>query len=163
MTQYRPSAGRIAGHELEFPYSLRRGIGLWKRRYLNETPVVAVNDEQLELGRYLAEGAGHCGECHTSRDEYGGLMISAWLAGAPDPEGRGRVPDITPSGKNTGDWSADDIEYYLESGFTPDFDSVGGSMVAVQENLAKLSAADRAAIAAYLSALPAAGSNDTDK
>jgi mono/diheme cytochrome c family protein len=44
---------------------------------------------------------------------------------------------------------------YLESGFTPEFDTVGGSMVAVQENMAKLSDEDRAAIAAYLLALPA--------
>ena len=36
-----------------------------------------------------------------------------------------------------------------------DFDTVGGSMVAVQENMAMLPAADRAAIAAYLNAIPA--------
>ena len=52
-------------------------------------------------------------------------------------------------------WSAGDISYYLESGFTPDFDTVGGTMVAVQENMAKLSKADRDAIAAYLKAIPA--------
>ena len=50
---------------------------------------------------------------------------------------------------------AADIAYYLESGFTPEFDTVGGSMVAVQEDMAMLSAEDRAAIAAYLKALPA--------
>lgn len=37
----------------------------------------------------------------------------------------------------------------------PDFDSVGGSMVEVQKNLAELPAEDRAAIAAYLKAIPA--------
>ena len=82
-------------------------------------------------------------------------MISGrWLGGAPNPEGKGRIPDITPSGKNTADWSAGDITYYLESGFTPDFDTVGGSMVAVQENMAMLPKADREAIAAYLKAIP---------
>ena len=50
-------------------------------------------------------------------------------------------------------WSADDIEYYLESGFTPDFDTVGGSMVKVQENMAHLAEQDRAAIAAYLKSI----------
>jgi mono/diheme cytochrome c family protein len=98
---------------------------------------------------------GHCGECHTDRDLFGGLIKEQWLAGAPSPEGRGRVPDITPSGKNTGEWSADDIRYYLESGFTPEFDTVGGSMVAVQENLAMLPRSDLEAIAAYLKAIPA--------
>ena len=60
-----------------------------------------------------------------------------------------------PAGKNLASWSAGDIAYYLESGFTPDFDTVGGTMVAVQENVARLTAEDRAAIAAYLQAIPA--------
>ena len=82
-------------------------------------------------------------------------MRDRWLAGAQNPEGKGRVPNITPGGKNISGWSAADIAYYLESGFTPEFDTVGGSMVAVQENLSKLSGEDREAIAAYLKALPA--------
>jgi mono/diheme cytochrome c family protein len=84
------------------------------------------------------------------------LIEARWLAGAPNPEGRGRIPNITPGGSAVGEWSAADIEYYLESGFTPDFDTVGGTMVAVQENMAELTKEDRAAIAAYLKALPAA-------
>ncbi len=150
-------AGRIAGPELDIPWSLRRGIGAWKRRYLDSSAVVDIEeaDALLARGRELVEGAGHCGECHTPRDRFGGLLQERWLAGAPDPEGRGKVPDLTASGKNVSDWSAGDIAYYLESGFTPDFDTVGGSMVAVQENMAMLPADDRAAIAAYLKALPA--------
>jgi mono/diheme cytochrome c family protein len=153
-----PVAGRVEAHSLGFPWSLRRGIGLWKRRYLDAGPVVTVDtsDEQLARGRRLVEGAGHCGECHTPRDRFGGMSSERWLAGAPNPEGAGRIPNITPAGKNLSGWSAGDIAYYLESGFTPDFDTVGSSMVAVQENMAKLSAADRAAIAAYLKAIPAA-------
>ncbi len=64
------------------------------------------------------------------------------------------MPNLTPGG-DLADWSVEDIAYYLESGFTPSYDSVGGSMVAVQENMARLPAEDRAAIAAYLKALPA--------
>ena len=51
-------------------------------------------------------------------------------------------------------WSAGDIAYYLESGFTPDYDSAGGHMAHVVENMAQLPASDREAIAAYLLALP---------
>lgn len=60
------------------------------------------------------------------------------------------IPNITPSRSGIGSWSAGDIAYYLESGFTPDFDSVGGSMADVQENWSRVPAADREAIAAYL-------------
>jgi mono/diheme cytochrome c family protein len=150
-------AGTVADHELGFPWSLRRGIGAWKRVYLDADAVVRLDspDEKTLQGQRLVEGAGHCGECHTARDRFGGLLADRWLAGAPNPEGRGRVPNITPGGNSISGWSAADIEYYLESGFTPDFDTVGGTMVAVQENMAKLTAEDRAAIAAYLKAVPA--------
>lgn len=64
------------------------------------------------------------------------------------------MPDITPASKSIGGWSEADIVSYLETGFTPDFDSVGGSMVDVQQNIAHLPASDREAIAAYLKAVP---------
>jgi mono/diheme cytochrome c family protein len=151
-----PVEGRIPPHSLGFPWTIRRGIGAWKRRYLDAGPIMsAASSTLVDRGRMLAEGAGHCGECHTPRDRLGGLIRDRWLAGARNPEGEGRVPNITPGGKNISEWSTADIAYYLESGFTPEFDTVGGSMVAVQENMSKLSNEDRAAIAAYLKALPA--------
>jgi len=150
--------GEIAEHTLEFPWTIRRGIGAWKWRYLSVDPIIPFDspDSAVERGRELVEGAGHCGECHTPRDRFGGMRKERWLAGAPNPEGRGRVPNITPGGEEIAEWSAGDIAYYLESGFTPEYDTVGGSMVAVQENTARLPKADRDAIAAYLKAIPAA-------
>lgn len=142
-----------AEHELAFPFSISRGVGLWKRLYLSEEPVIG--DEGLSpaalRGRYLVEGPGHCAECHTPRDAFGGLDTAFWMAGGPNPNGDGRIPNITPARLT---WSEDDLVYYLESGFTPDFNSAGGSMASVIENLAKLQAEDRIAIAAYLRSLP---------
>jgi mono/diheme cytochrome c family protein len=141
-----------AGHSLKFPWNIRAGIGLWKLLNLDSSFVTPGSSENnlLERGRYLVEGPGHCGECHTPRNWMGGLDMTRWLAGAPNPEGEGRVPNITPHKDGLSGWDEGDIEYYLASGFTPDFDTVGGSMVKVQENMALLSAEDRAAIAAYL-------------
>ena len=149
--------GTTPDHTIEFPWSLRRGLGAWKRLYLDRGQVAYLDspDALVMQGQQLVEGAGHCGECHTPRDWLGGLRDERWLAGAPSPEGRGRIPNITPGSKTISDWSAGDIEYYLESGFTPDYDTVGGTMVAVQENMAELTAEDRKAIAAYLKAVAA--------
>ncbi len=151
-----PVAGRAPGHELSFPFNVRRGLGLWQRLHLDDQPVVAIDgaDPLLARGRYLVEGPGHCGECHTPRNIAGGLRTDRWLGGAPAAEGDGKVPNITGGKGGIGDWSAADIAYYLESGFTPDFDSVGGAMVAVQAHMAQLPARDRQAIAAYLKAVP---------
>ena len=141
---------------LAFPFNIRRGMGLWKLLFMHPDPVIAVggSDPQVARGRYLVEGPGHCGECHTPRNVIGGTDYSNWLAGSPAAEGEGFVPNITPGEGGIGDWAAADIAYYLESGFTPDFDSVGGAMVEVQENMAKLSKDDRDAIAAYLKTVP---------
>ena len=48
------------------------------------------------------------------------------------------------------------IASYLDTGFTPDFDTAGGSMVAVVKSMSNLTGEDRAAIAAYVKAVPAA-------
>ncbi|MEO0866508.1 MAG: cytochrome c, partial [Pseudomonadota bacterium] len=142
-----------AAHEVGFPFNIRLSVGGWKLLYLDPDWVMAGDlSPELTRGRELVEALGHCSECHTPRNALGGLDQSRWLAGAPNPTGRGTIPALTPDKL---EWSATDIAYYLESGFTPDYDSVGGHMVAVVENFAKLTAEDRAAVAAYLKALPA--------
>ena len=150
-------AGKAPGHTLGFPFNIRRGIGLWKLLYLSPQPVIALAEgtpDKVMAGRYLVEGPGHCGECHTPRDLAGGTKKAEWLAGATAAEGSGIVPNVTSGEGGIGDWSEADIANYLETGFTPDFDSVGGAMVEVQRNMAQLTADDRAAIAAYLKAAP---------
>ncbi|UUP18881.1 Fructose dehydrogenase cytochrome subunit [Nitratireductor thuwali] len=152
-----PVSGEAGGHQLSFPFNVRRGLGLWKMLYLDDEPVLAIGEDapqEVRRGQYLVEGPGHCGECHTPRSFTGALKKAEWLAGAPAAEGDGIVPNITPGEGGIGSWSASDIAYYLESGFTPDFDSVGGAMAAVQANMAKLPAEDREAIAAYLKSVP---------
>ena len=141
-------------HELPLPFRWRRLVGGWKWMFLPKQPIAVANtDSQLSRGRYLVEVLGHCGECHTPRNFVGGFDISRKLAGGAAVEGDGKIPNITPHPDGIGSWSASDIAYYLESGFTPDFDSVGGSMVSVQENLSKLPERDRMAIAKYLKSL----------
>jgi len=153
-----PVKGKPPASRIPFPYNVRRGIGLWKLAFLRDTPVVTLPPDASPAvlrGRYIVEGPGHCGECHTPRDAAGGLDRSQWLAGAVNPEGDGSIPNLTPDKDGLASWSAKDIAYYLEAGFTPHFDSVGGSMVEVQANMSKLPASDREAIAAYLKAIPA--------
>ncbi len=153
-----PASEAVApAHELPFPFNVRLVLGGWKFLYFSDAPRVtfAGPDDRLRRGQYLVEGPGHCGECHTPRDALGGFKAGAWLAGGPNPEGEGKIPNITPGSPSIATWSEGDIVGYLETGFTPDFDSVGGSMVEVQKNMAEISADDREAIAAYLKAIPA--------
>lgn len=147
----------VPDHELSFPFNIRRGLGLWKILYLSDkpfAPLPADASAEVRRGQYLVEGPGHCGECHTSRTMAGGIDRAKWLAGAPNPEGKGVIPNITSGPGGIGDWSEDDIVNALQTGFKPDYDSFGGSMVEVQENVSQLPEADLKAIAAYLKAVP---------
>lgn len=146
----------VPEHALRFPYNIRRGLGLFQRLYVDGesfTPNPEVGEE-VNRGSYLVLGPGHCGECHSPRNAFGGIVESEAFAGARNPEGKGTVPNITPSKDGIGDWSAEDIAYLLETGNTPDFDVIGETMVPVQENMAKLVPEDRNAIAAFLKSLP---------
>lgn len=150
-----PDATPSQSHEVGFPYNIRRVVGLWKFLFRSDGFVVTGTlTPQQARGRYLAEALGHCGECHTPRGRLGGLDQSRWLAGAPNPTGEGRIPDITPARLH---WTEAAIAEYLKSGFTPDFDTAGGEMAEVVRNTARLTDADRAAIAAYLKIVPASG------
>jgi len=145
------SSNKVADHDVGFPFNIRRGLGLWKLLYLDTEFVEQVgSDEQLRRGRYLVEALAHCGECHTPRNLIGGMDRSRWMAGGVAPDGKERIPNITPHKNGIGDWSASDIVNAFETGFTPEYDSFGSSMVDVQINMTKLKKSDLEAIAAYL-------------
>ncbi len=145
----------VPEHDLAFPFNIRRGLGLWQRLYVDGKSFVADPGASAAVNRgaYLVLAPGHCQECHSPRNIIGGIIADEAFAGARNPEGKGTVPNITPSSDGIGVWGAQDIAYFLETGNTPDYDTVGGSMVAVQENMAKLKPEDRDAIAAYLKSL----------
>lgn len=146
------SAAPNKPHDVGFPFNQRWLLGGWKLLFLSDAPIVSADlTAQEDRGRHLVEGLGHCAECHTPRNALGGLNTSDWLAGAVNPDGPGRIPNITPAKL---DWSQADIAEYLNSGFTPEYDSAGGSMAAVVTNLSHLSDEDRSAIAAYLKRVP---------
>ena len=147
--------GKAPAHELSFPFSFRRGLGLWKLLFLDTTPIRDEPGKSAEWnrGHYLVDALGHCAECHSPRNLAGGIVAAQRYAGGPDPEGRGWVPNIT--AKGIGAWSKGDIAELLATGFTPDYDSVGSSMADVVKNTAALPKADRDAMAEYLKSLPA--------
>ncbi len=154
-----PVAGRAPGHDLPLLFQFRRGIGLWKDRYMGAfpSPLESAADPLVQRGSYLVTGPGHCGECHTPRDALGGPIPERAYSGGEAPEGdrANQVPNITPSKDGIGDWSVDDIAAALRTGILPDFETFGGAMVHVQENMAQLGDEDRRAIAPLPQIAPA--------
>lgn len=135
-------------HDLGFPFNQRLVLGGWKFLYGNRDWVIGGDlTPSQDRGRYIVEAMAHCGECHTPRNALGGLDTGRWLAGAAMPDGKGKVPNITPARL---DWSDKDIETYLTTGATPDFDFAGGAMAEVVDNFSHLPAEDVQAVVAYL-------------
>ncbi|RYH10306.1 cytochrome c [Tropicimonas sp. IMCC6043] len=138
-----------APHELPLAYSLRRSIGLWKLRYLDDRFVGAAPSDMVERGRYLVEALGHCAECHTPRDRFGGLDRTRWMAGT-HAAGQVIAPNITPAAL---DWEIDQIVWYLESGHSPRGETASREMEEVVAGIGQLPREDLEAIATYLKGL----------
>jgi mono/diheme cytochrome c family protein len=112
----------------------------------------AARSSQWNRGAYLVNSFGHCAECHSPRNLLGGIIANKRLAGGPNPEGEGWVPNITQKGLS--EWSAKDIAYFLETGEMPEGDNAGGAMARVIKSTSQLNPEDRTAIAEYLKSLP---------
>jgi mono/diheme cytochrome c family protein len=152
-----PVSGKARDHDLKFPFTMRRGVGLWRLVFLDGKPLVVDPQKSAawKRGQYLVEGPGHCAECHSPRNIAGAVVAAKRFSGAPDPEGHGYVPNITTDDTGIGYWSQREIADYLGTGLTPINIRAGGSMAAVVGNMAQLSAEDRADMAEYLKSLPA--------
>lgn len=143
---------------LAFPFSFRRGIGLWQLLYVDGESFApdAGASEAVNRGAYLVEGPGHCTQCHSPRNFFGGIIAGKEYSGAPLTAGEGSAPNITnDDATGIGTWAVADLVAMMKTGFLPDFDVVGGDMAEVQRNLAKLTAEDQNAMAEFMKTIPA--------
>jgi nicotinate dehydrogenase subunit B len=104
-------------------------------------------------GKYLVDGAGHCGACHTSRNALGaersgtehylsGGVAEGWEAPALNVRSNAPLP-----------WTEADLYQYLRSGFSPRHGVAAGPMGPVIAGLDALPDSDIRAMANYLSSL----------
>jgi mono/diheme cytochrome c family protein len=110
-----------------------------------------VKEVNISDGQYFVNVIGHCSECHTPRDVLGVPKFNYFFSGGIIYEkNKVYTPNITPDESGIGKWSETEIANYLRTGFTPDYDSSGGLMAEVIENLQALDDAELLAIAKYL-------------
>jgi mono/diheme cytochrome c family protein len=147
-------AGKVRDHDVPFPFNIRRLVGGWKFLFLGDRPFEhdIKQTMQWNRGAYLVNAASHCAECHSPRNFLGAIVPGQRLAGGPNPEGEGWVPNITQAALK--DWSVEDFVALLEFGDKPSGPPVVGSMVPVIRNTSQLSSEDRLAMAVYLKSLP---------
>jgi mono/diheme cytochrome c family protein len=149
-----PFVNQPPAPRLRFPLNFRIVMRLWN--FLFFRPGILQPDQQKgtdwNRGRYLVEGLGHCGVCHTPKNFLGadkpgraltGGRVGGWFA--PRLDGAAR------SGLKS--WSVDDITEYLASGRNGKSHADGPMADVVVNSTFRMSDDDIRAIAVYLKSL----------
>ncbi|MFV3335198.1 cytochrome c [Pseudomonas sp. NY15437] len=142
---------------LSFPYNQRWGMVFWNLMFLDDQRLQADSQRSAEWnrGRYLVEGPGHCGECHSPRNLFQAVSADRSLAGNLIQGWNAYNISSDPS-HGVGAWPVDVLARYLKEGAAPGWGVAAGPMAEVVEHSLKhLSDADRQAIAVYLKDTPA--------
>ena len=146
-------------HDVGFPFDMRLSMVAWRALYFTPGPLAPDPAQSAEWNRgaYLTIAAAHCGECHTPRTALGGPEQNRRFGGHRLSGAQGKLaPNISPDRTDgIGQWRAEDIAELLKSGMMPNGDFVAAPMSEVVDGTAKLTDADRMAIATYLKSLPA--------
>lgn len=128
-------------------------IAVWKAIYF--APGVfrpdSSKDARWNRGKYLSEGLGHCGACHTPRNQLGAEKKDKPYAGG-QVEGW-HAPALSAASPSPLPWTAESLAAYLRSGITDAHGLTAGPMAEVVRNLARASDEDVQAIALYVAAL----------
>jgi len=145
----------IPANELAFPLNFRPTIAGWKILFFRDAPLQKDDSksEEWNRGRYLVEGLGHCGSCHTPRNILGAEKQSSAYAGGV-AEGWD-APPLNTNSYAPQRWTADQLAEYLSTGWHRLHGAAAGPMADVTDNLAKASTQDVRAMAGYIASLSA--------
>jgi mono/diheme cytochrome c family protein len=120
-------------HDLDFPYSIRAGLKLWRAVFPPPSPYRPNPEKSASWnrGKLIAQGLAHCGACHTPRNAGGARIIDRAYAGDPYMLDGGSSPSITAAALREQGWEKTDLIRALTTGVTPEGDVFGGTMAEV--------------------------------
>jgi len=137
-------------NQLGFPFSFRPVLAGWNLLFLRKGTVEPDPQQSAEWnhGRYLAEGLGHCGGCHTPRNAFGAEDGSGHYGGA-EIEGWFAYPIDETSPAPTA-WTVEAMTNYLTYGYDQEHGTSRGPMAQVTGDFRNAAPEDVRAIAAYV-------------
>lgn len=149
--------------DIRWPLSMRWPLALWRTMFVPTIkPMTPDSASAVARGRYLVEGPGHCGSCHSPRNfalaekalddsdpRYlaGGFVVDRWAV----PSLRSDTPDGLQA------WSASDIATFLKTGRGQHGATFGAMNGVVIHSTSKMNDADLQAVGAYLKTLDSGG------
>jgi mono/diheme cytochrome c family protein len=151
----------IPANQLSFPFSFRPIIAGWKVLFLSQASLENDTSKSAEWnrGRYLVEGLGHCGSCHTPRNALGGEKKGSAYGGG-SAEGW-NAPPLNASLVTAHHWTVDQLAEYLSTGWHKLHGAAAGPMADVAKNLGLASKDEVHAIATYVASLSPQPDNKT--
>ena len=169
--KYAPPA-----NQMSFPFGIRGLMTAWNKMFLKDARYApdAAQSAEWNRGAYLVQGLGHCGACHTPRNQLGGEKTDLALTGGvyndaiEDSVHEQEVVkqdnmvrpwsavNLTSSPHGLNGWSVDEIATYLKTGHTPYAGAFGPMAEVVADSTQHLTDEDAHAIGVYLKSLPAA-------
>ncbi len=154
----QPVTSRPPPNDLPFPINVRLVLAGWKLLFLKERHLEPdpTRDAAWNRGRYLVEGLGHCGACHTPRNVAGAEEASRAMQGG-EAEGW-HAYALGAASRAPVAWSEDAMTRYLVDGFDPMHGVARGPMGPVAENLASVPRGEAAAMARYITSFGASSS-----
>ncbi len=152
-----PVRNAVPANALAFPFNIRPIVAGWKLLFFREAPLQPDDSkgEAWNRGRYLVEGLGHCGSCHTPRNALGAEQANRIYAGGT-AEGWD-APPLNAESMAAHKWTVDQLAEYLSTGWHRLHGAAAGPMADVTSNLGRASAQDVRAIAVYIASLSASG------
>jgi mono/diheme cytochrome c family protein len=136
---------------MNFPYNIRLAMAGWNMLFFDNSGFSNDQGQSAELnrGRYLVEGAGHCAACHSPRNALGAEIASNFLQGGN--LGDWYAPDISGNPhRGLANVPTDQIVEYLKTGSNDQSVASGPMAEAVENSTQYLSTSDLHAIASYL-------------
>jgi mono/diheme cytochrome c family protein len=139
-------------HDIGFPFNIRLANLAWQNLFFTPHRFApdAAHSTLWNRGAYIANGPGHCVECHSPRNPLGAIVKGQEFTGAPKGSVGGRAPPLTADALKAF-YAEADLEDTLKTGVSSSGDDLGGEMAeVVKDSTSKWTDDDRHAVAAYL-------------
>ena len=177
MMGVKPVAQASRAHELAFPFNTQLALAVWRVLFFSasdalgapkfvalsadNTPATELKDlkndskNEIERGKYLVTGLGHCSACHAQRNVLGAARSDGLLSGALMPMQDGYAPSLHAKEEaGVQHWPREQIVAFLKNGTTHNASALGPMAEVVAKSTQYWRDDDLNATAAYLQSLP---------
>jgi mono/diheme cytochrome c family protein len=151
LAQLPPASNATPANALSFPAGWRNASVLgWRMLFHRPRPLTDDSDQppQWHRGRYLVDGLGHCGMCHSGRGAMQSLPAERHMAGGHITGQGWYAPPLDRISLSR--WQAEELADYLRSGVSPHGSAYGSMAEVIYTSLQHLTADDALAMATYL-------------